>query len=341
MRSHLYAVFGAITAAVLLAACGMGVRAVPTTSGPTGRFVTSPADERLSHDKSGSLLYVTDWYPTGCNPSGQHCKQYGEVYVYDARLNNPPPLATITDRVNTPTVACLDSKGVLYVANSHADPLPKHGWISEYLPGQTKPSLIIRKGINIAYGCAIDANDNLLVSNAGGINITEYKPGKTEPTVILNAKNGLFAPAPIALDSSGNLYVINNNYAGHANVQIFAPGAKQPTTTITNGAWWPQGIAVDANGTLYISNFPTSSRRGAVTEFHSGQTAPFLTILDDSWEPWGLTVNRRGRLFVSDSQNSQQSIIEFAPGSSQPSKKTITGGLVLPAGIAYWPAVLP
>ncbi|MGC1760104.1 MAG: hypothetical protein WA742_12180, partial [Candidatus Cybelea sp.] len=95
------------------------------------------------------------------------------------------------------------------------------------------------------------------------------------------------------------------------------------------------------NGTLYLSNFPTSSRRGAVTEFHPGQTEPFLTIIDDSWEPWGLTVDSKGRLFVSDSQNSQQSIIEFPPGSSSPSKKTITEGLILPAGIAHWPAVLP
>lgn len=205
-----------------------------------GPSLTSPAGARLSHDKSGSLLYVTDWYPTGCNPSGQHCRQYGEVYVYNARLNNPPPLATITDKVFTPTVACLDSKGVLYVANSHAAPFPTHGWISEYLPGQTKPSLIIRKGINVPYGCAIDANDNLFVSNAAGINITEYKPGQTEPTVVLNKNNGLFAPAPIALDSSGNLYVINNDYEGHANVQVFAPGAKQPTATITAGAWWPR-----------------------------------------------------------------------------------------------------
>ena len=153
-------------------------------------------------------------------------------------MNNPPPLATITAGINTPTVACIDSKGVLYVANSHADPFPVHGWISEYLPGHTKPSLIIRKGINVPYGCAIDANDNLFVSNWVGINITEYKRGKTEPTVVLNQSNGLFAPAPIALDTSGNLYVINNDYVGHANVQVFAPGAKQPTATSTNGAWW-------------------------------------------------------------------------------------------------------
>ncbi|MGC2407073.1 MAG: hypothetical protein WA431_11755 [Candidatus Cybelea sp.] len=341
MRSHLYVVFGAIAAPVLLAACSMGSRAVPPTAGAIGPSLTSPPGARLSHNKSGSLLYVTDWYPTGCNPSGQDCKQYGEVYVYNARLNNPPPLETITDKVFTPTVACLDSKGVLYVANSHAAPFPTHGWISEYLPGQTKPSLIIRKGINVPYGCAIDASDNLLVSNAAGINITEYKPGQTEPKVVLSKKNGLFAPAPIALDSSGNLYVINNDFEGHANVQVFAPGAKQPTATITAGAWWPQGIAVDANGTLYLSNFPTQSLRGAVTEFHPGQTEPFLTITDDSWEPWGLTVNSKGRLFVSDSQNSQQSIIEFPPGSSLPSKKTITGGLILPAGIAHWPGVLP
>src|ERR1700722_12196972 len=265
----------------------------PSIEGVTARPLMGrtilPVGGRTTYDSAGPLLYVLDWYPTGGNPSN-HCQQYGHVYVYNPRLNNPPPLATITAAINTPTVACLDSKGVLYVANSHADPFPVHGWISEYLPGHTKPSLIIRKGINVPYGCAIDANDDLFVSNAVGINITEYKRGQTQPTVVLNQSNGLFAPAPIALDSSGNLYVINNDFVGHANVQIFAPGAKQPTATITDGAWWPQGITVDAKGTLYISNFPTQSRGGAVTEYHPGQIEPFRVLADGAWEPWGMTV---------------------------------------------------
>lgn len=343
MRSLPYVVLGAFAALVLLDACTTNSQAVPPTAGSLSpaRATTATDARRTSYDASGPLLYVTDWYPTGCNPSGHDCQQYGRVYVFDPRLNNPEPLATITAEINTPTVACLDSKGVLYVASSHADPVPIHGWVSEYLPGQTKPSLTIRKGINIPYGCAIDANDNLLVSNAGGINITEYKRGQTEPTVILNKRNGLFAPAPIALDSSGNLYVINNDYAGHANVQVFAPGAKQPTATITDGAWWPQGIAIDAKDTLYVSNFPTPSLLGAVSEYHPGQIKPFQTLTDNAWEPWGLTVSKRGRLFVSDSQNSQQAIVEFPPGATHPSKKTIVRGLILPAGLAHWPAVLP
>jgi hypothetical protein len=311
------------------------------TARPTSVRSILPIPGRTTYDGTVPLLYVVDWYPTGCNPSGRDCQQYGHVYVYNPTLNNPPPLATITAAINTPTVACLDSKGVLYVANSHADPFPKHGWISEYLPGQTKPSLIIRKGINVPYGCAIDANDNLFVSNAAGINITEYKRGQTEPTVVLNKSNGLFAPAPIALDSSGNLYVINNDYVGHANVQVFAPGAKQPTATITDGAWWPQGIAVGGNDTLYVSNFPTQSRDGAVSEYHPGQIEPFQMLADGAWEPWGLTVNNRGRLFVTDSQNSQQAVVEFAPGSTQPSTRTITQDLILPAGMANWPVALP
>ncbi len=203
--------------------------------------------------------------------------------------------------------------------------------------------MIIREGINVPYGCAIDGNDNLFVSNAGGFDITKYKRGKTEPTVVLDQTNGLTAPTVIALDASGDLYVANNDFGGHvANVQIFPPGAKKPSMTITNGAWWPQGIAVDSKGNLYVANFETSSKPGAVTEYLAGQNAPYQTILDAGSYPWGVTVDPRGRLFVSGGDPSEVGYVrEFPPGSVHPAKQTITQDLIQPAGMAHWRPVLP
>lgn len=339
-HAWIVAAFVSVTA---LAGCssvaGTGPSAITpaTTSGartqPQPEFRGSTAALPQTYDTSGPLLFVTDWQPIG--------QQYGFVYIYDPRKNNPTPVATISEGIATPQAVCLDSKGTLYVTNLHSEPFPVHGWVSAYLPGQTTPEFIIRLGISIPYGCAIDSNDDLLVSNWGADNITKYTRGDAGPTVVLDRSNGLLDPSEIVLDKKGDLYVVNNDFVGNvANVQMFKPGAKHPTKTITDGAWWPQGMAIDSKGIVYVSNFETSTKPGAISEYMPGQTSPFQTITSAGPYPWGLTLDQDGRLFVSRSEN-PGFVSEYAPGALGPSPKKITQGLILPAGMAHWRTVLP
>jgi sugar lactone lactonase YvrE len=97
--------------------------------------------------------------------------------VYRADSKDPGPIEVISTDVDGPTGDYIDGDGTLYVVNEPAGP----GWVTEFPTGKSKPSRIIKKGIDTPAFCAIDSNGNLWVTNIGGKNVTEYEKGSTKP----------------------------------------------------------------------------------------------------------------------------------------------------------------
>lgn len=332
MRNH------QVTARLVVTVLSIGVLSACTSAtSPTGDFQNSSAnrsvgrlamsgssqqrhhgtDAAVSYSYSFPLLYVANWSPS-------------TVQVYDARSNNPSPIATISDGIDFPTGDCIDAAGTLYVANEPAGGL---GSISEYAAGKTKPFQMITEGINSPVFCTIDGEGNLWVTNIGAGNVTQYLKGSTKPHAVIT--NGLSSPNGLAIDNSGSLYVANGPSDTTINVQVYAHGSKSPTRTITDGVTSPVGITVDGKGTLYITNIDENN----VEEYPAGKSHPDQAITENMNAPAGVTVNKKGRLYVSNYVNNV--IVEFAPGSITPSKRTITKELYTPEGSAYYPPLIP
>jgi sugar lactone lactonase YvrE len=274
---------------------------------------------RPTYNAKSPLLYVTN-----------STAAYNDVRVYRAKAKNATPLATISDDINTPTGACIDGEGTLYVVN---EPNNSNGWISEYQFGKTTPSRTIRDGIDVPAFCAIDGSGNLWVTNIGARNVTEYLSGSKKPhTVITQA---LTFPVGIAFDADGNLFVGNGWDAAQPNVEVYSRGSKSPSRTITDGVTWPVGITVDSKGTLYVTN----AAQNNIAEYRSGQSYPFQTITKAMNAPVGLTVNKSLVLYVANLGGNN--VVEFPPGSVNPLKRQISKGLYNPQGISYFPPLLP
>jgi len=287
-----------------------------TKSSPTYK-VTSP------------LLYVTNF----------DSPPYDGVTVYNAKKNNPAPIAVINANIFQPGGDCIDGDGTLYVASGPGSSL---GWISEYALGKTTPLRIITQGINGPAFCAIDAHGNLWVTNAGS-GVTEYLKGSTVPHFTLSS--GLTSPDGIAIDRVGNIYVGNLQPYGISNVQVYPPGKKSPSRTITDGITWPVGIAVDAEGTLYVTNDISPCN---IEKYRAGQNRPYETITKDIDGPTAVTFSRTGRMYVvNEGELSCKSngpwpvILEFRARRISPSKRMISGDLHVPLGAAYYPPLLP
>jgi hypothetical protein len=301
-------------AAALLAACG-GVqlpsgaaRGVPA-SGITGR-------SHSDYDITGPLLYVTNiiaW----------------TVTIYHTSARNPAPIAIITQGLDAPAGACVDSQGTLYVTNQ---PISGPGWISEYPLGRATPSEMITKGINTAAYCATDSNGNLWVTNIGGRNATEYPHGSKKPSTVIT--QDMIYPTGIAIDPSGNLYVSNRLRSG-GDVVVFSPGSTAPHRVITDGITSPVALAIDASGDLYATNVTENN----VEEYLPGGDHPFRTITRGLNTPGGMTVDKKGWLFAANFE--PDTVVEFQPGSSRPSRRKISKGVRAPDGLAIYPAVLP
>jgi len=139
----------------------------------------------------------------------------------------------------------------------------------------------------------------------------------TAPTATLT---GLNAPAIMAFDSSGNLFVGNFGNLNGTTVSEFAPGSTTSTATLS-GVDAPNGLAFDSKGDLFVTN------RGGTTvsEFAPGSTTPTAT-LTGLVGPTGLAFDSKGDLFVANWEGGigPNTVSEFAPGSTTPTA-TLTG----------------
>ncbi len=303
----------------------------------TRRFITTtvktaaPAAEMPEYKISGPLLYVANF----------DSPPYGGVTVYDAKQNNPSPIAVINADISNPNGACIDAEGTLYVANGTGSGL---GWVSEYALGRTKTMRAITSGINLPAFCAIDGAGNLWVTNVGGPTVTEYLKGSTVPHFTI--KNGLTNPDGIAIDHAGNIYVGNLNAPyGRSNVVVYPRGSKSPSRTITDGIRWPVGIGISAEGTLYVTNDASPCN---IEKYRPGHARPYQTITKDIDGPTAATFAPSGRTYevnegTSDcaSNGPAPVILEFRAHSLLPTKRMIRSDLHTPVGVAYYPPLLP
>jgi sugar lactone lactonase YvrE len=281
-----------------------------------------------SYKMSDSLLHVVN--------IGANSYPLGDVAIYDARAKNPKPIAIITDGIDQPGGDCIDATGTLYVTNTS-------GNVAEYAPGKTKPLRYITQGRGTPAACTIDSNGNLWV--AALFDVIEYLKGSNQPHKLI--ENGVTYANSVVFDHAGNMYVGNLGdpyYHLPYNVQVYAPGRKAPSRTITDGITWPVGTAVDADNTLYVTNDNAPCN---VEEYRVGQNHPFRTITDEIDGPTALTFDESGRLYEANggtqgctSDGPYAVILEFRHGSVKPSRRTISTRLY-PSGIAYYPPQLP
>jgi len=238
-----------------------------------------------------------------------------EVRIFAAGVPNGPQIGAIKSGISFPQGLFIDSRGVLYVANSRA--------VTEYKPGALTPFRTLT-GVNGGVSLTVDssgtvyAGQNCSIVPAGG-SIAVFEHGSTVPTrsialqecsfmgglTIDRAGNLIasffqypakilhvqrFAPgsstgvetgiqgiaeigATLVIDRAGNLYA-----DGPASVNVYAPGAKTPTRSITTGVQSPTGIALDSAGNLYVANYPGAPGASFINEYAAGGSIPVNTF---------------------------------------------------------------
>jgi hypothetical protein len=97
---------------------------------------------------------------------------------------------------------------------------------------------------------------------------------------IAKITDGINAPAGLAVDRSGNVYVSNtlNN-----TVTEYRQAGSSPVKTFSQDLLGPVDAVVDNDGTVYVANF--YSYRRAIVEFRAGSQTPSLEI----WNPCSCT----------------------------------------------------
>lgn len=143
-----------------------------------------------------------------------------------------------------------------------------------------------------------------------------YAAFANNPKPVGEIVTGLDAPAGIAVDAAGNVYVCNN--AGQSaqgksafwTVTVYKRGQTAPFRTYTAGVWNPVDVAVAPDGTAYIANYSS-----VVTVYPPTGLLPSRSLAAPSgYAPVGIALDARGDVFVSYvRQNGGGVVYEYLP----------------------------
>jgi sugar lactone lactonase YvrE len=165
--------------------------------------------------------------------------------------------------------------------------------------------------------CLHAAAGDLYVADASSNNaIAKYNPAGTR-TIFAS---GINAPAGLAFDSKGNVYVTEQGYdQGGSNVLKFTPGGTK--STFASGFSLPQGMAFDGAGNLFVTEFFATT----ITKITpAGTKTPFASGLSN---PEGLAFDSLGNLYEADYGSGN--VFKFTPAGS---KTMFASGFSAPAG---------
>ncbi len=235
-------------------------------------------------------------YPAGVAHDTQ-CNVYvsdynqNKIFKFASGANgNVAPVATINlTSLGQPEQIVIGSTGKLYVAEVG-------GYIQEFAPGANGNAVPIAtitsyapcgdgSGLGNTYGIALDAQQNIYVSNESNNCIAVFAAGangrSTPLRTIGGSKSGMdksYGPYGVAIGPTGKIYLtLFSYYIGHHDL-VYAAGASGNVSPLQNIVTSDSGygIAVNSAGNIYISTLTNAIKVFAPNA--TGSATPVATI---------------------------------------------------------------
>jgi len=248
--------------------------------------------------------------------------------------------------LNTPSGVAIDASGNIYIADAQNQRVRKvstTGIITTIAGNGTigfsgDGSAATSAELNYPCAIAVDSTGNIYIADNGNNVIRKVSISGIITTIAGNGNAGfsgdgglanaaeLAAPAGVAVDNSGNLYI-----ADYQNMRIRKVNTSGIITTIAgNGTagysgdggvgttaqlHYPLGVAVDASGNIFIADYANNAIRklsstgiistiaGNGTGSYSGDGGPAISAT--LFEPDGVAVDTSGNLYISDGENNR------------------------------------
>jgi sugar lactone lactonase YvrE len=302
-----FLLFGAVAAAFALTACanGAGNGASIEPAFPGQSSAARPALDR-------SHLYVANEKAAGIS-----------VYA----IGGSSPVRTIVDGVVYPTSMLFDADGNLYVGNS----LSSAAGVTVYAPNKTTVLRRLQPHEPIA-ALAMDEAGNLYAGRfRGGVEV--YAPGADTPSRTITT--GVRSVGALAVDSKGNLYVLNSFQqfsTSGTEINVYAPGGSKSIReykfSVTDD---PLSMAFDGAGDLYVgikSSKPFTT--GQVDYFEAG-AADLRRRYVELGVPAAVTLDATEHLYVADSRRND--VYVYVPNQRTLARR-LTDDLDGPASLA-------
>lgn len=246
--------------------------------------------------------------------------------------------------------------GLLYVPNDHGRSITVYAVNGAGRATVVKTIAGSNTRLHGTEGVAVGADGTIYATNVATSDtepnqVTVYAPGATGNAtpiaIIVGSNTQLWAPAGIAMDGAGNIYVANS---GNSLITIYAPGANgnvAPTATIggsNTGFLTVHDVALDNAGNIYVTSaVGPPGFTGKITVFAAGTTGnatPQATITGSHTGlrfPDGIVINSAGDIYVANA--AADNVLAYAAGATgDVAPIAMIGGsntgIVTPGGVA-------
>jgi sugar lactone lactonase YvrE len=159
---------------------------------------------------------------------------------------------------------------------------------------------------------AVDASGNVYAADRSNRIVVRIAPdfSLTIVSSLSPAAPGVSATARLAIDNSGNLYILENVFGAPPRITKIDASTGQASTIIQGGLADPSGLAVDSNGNLYVSEkgndlVQSIAPDGTITTIagngtcgSSGEGGP--AVLAQLCAPSGVAVDQAGNIYIAD-----------------------------------------
>lgn len=214
-----------------------------------------------------------------------------------------------------------DAAGNLYLSATQS--------VIKFAPDGTKTTFAT--GLMNASGLAFDHKGNLLVSDAGSLSIFRFAPDGTKKAYMTEASSsamafdstdnfyiaqggsvykftpdgvkstfasGLGTARDIAIDGTGNVFVLESSSDLRASVEKFGPGGEKYPFLFEIRLQNAAGLALDAAGNVYLAGVTPKDTGHAVLKFTpDGQQSTFAEAPDANTQG-SIAINKAGNAFV-------------------------------------------
>lgn len=324
-------------ASILAFAGCAGQRAAPTVTAP----VTTYPVGALRGNTEAELLHgrqARAWMARGAATTGGllYAANLGtnSVEIFHQRGRNQQPIGTITSGLSFPGGITVDDKGNLYVADERQ--VGGQWNVPMYAPGSLSPTKVYSTDLSSPTDVAVARDGTIYICNFNELQngwVSVYPKGNTSKEYRLSDFGG-GAPLSVALDKSGNAYVLyDTNDSGGTAVNEYAPHA----TTGKNlnlPLSWGAGIQVDSSGNVLVVQ---QLGPPEILVFAPGKTKPSQSIQEPGGDQaFSLALNRKnGTLFADDQTANQIDDLAYPSGKYV---HEVAGGFSEPTGVAVSPA---
>ena len=258
-----------------------------------------------------------------------------EIVAVNGSIPTSPTINTLGSGFNAPTGVAVDGNGNVLVADSGNGLVKEIVAVNGSIPAS--PTInTLASGFYDPSGVAVDGSGNVFATNsdagsgyAAVVEIVAVNGSIPASPTIKILGSGFYAPSGVAVDSSGNVFVVDI-YTSSLTEIVAVNGSipDSPTIkTLASGLDYPHGVAVDASGNVFVTSSDTTNAVKEIVAVNGSIPAsPTINTLGSGFRsPYGVALAASGNVFVADFLNNRVEKLDFADPPSLSFAATMVG----------------